>query len=159
MVKTVRKYVLLLLIFLFTILLFLGGYFSSTASFTRGERLAEASAASSNRYYLIIIRCERVEYEHLGEDITFRHSYGNLEIHSGDTLTLIGTQVRIETLITEDDEQTPDTGSGFVVFDVQQDTGTVSQTLRIRVNEEGSTRYPHAYAIWEITYTLTPYVP
>ena len=96
---------------------------------------------------------------HLGEEITISHHYGELEINNGDTLTLTGTQVRIDTLITEEDEKYPDIGGGSVFFDMAEGTGTVSQTLQIRVDETGSSRYKSAYAIWEITYILTPVVP
>lgn len=112
-----------------------------------------------DRQYLILIQCVRTEYQHLGKEITIQHSYHDMEICNGDILTLTEEQVRIETRITEDDEKTPDTGGGYVVFDIGPGTGTISQTLRIRVDEEGSSRYHDAYAVWEITYTLTPVVP
>lgn len=181
-----RTLVTLILIFLFGILFLFAGSASFNAPLTRGEKSVrqqnEISASHSvsedterqpnrvesaafhqeetlsGRTYLIIIQCEMIEYQHLGNEITIQHLYQNLEIDNGDVLTLTGTQVEIETIIT-DEEEIPDVGSKCVVLDVELDMRTVSETITIRVDENGGTRFPDAYAVWKITYTLTPYMP
>ena len=107
------------------------------------------------RTFKVSISCKRTAYYHLGEDISYEHTFDGKVIDNGDTITVTGNTATFETTIVENDS-IPDVGYGSMDFDLQNITKKTSQTMSITVYESGGRRYPDAYATWDVTYTLTP---
>lgn len=95
-------------------------------------------------------------YSHLGEDLSYTHTYNGLPIKSGDIVTIYGS-AKFTTKITEADS-IPDTNSGSLTFSMPSDCAGAFKTISIRVDEKGGRRYAGAYATWDVTYTLAPII-
>ena len=111
----------------------------------------------------IIVTSKRTEYYHLGDDISITSTVNGENIGNKAIIDASGT-LNLETVIKEMDS-TPDVGKGKTTIQLPFVSSAYNaslletKTITIRVNEAGGRRYPNAYAIYDVTYTVTPYIP
>ena len=120
----------------------------------RYEKYLEEKLQDQSLYVKIDISDEMTSYNNLGTDIEIVHTCNNRVISPGEEIKAEKV-MKLVTFITEHDS-VPDEGSGSTSFNlppIEQ-----SKFVNIRVAEEGGRKYSEAYAIWQITYTITPVV-
>lgn len=100
----------------------------------------------------IVIVPNRIDYHHLGEEITITHKCNGAEIQSGDVINAQPTLSFTTTIIEHDSIN--DVGKRSISFILPPINTT--KTMSITVHEKGGTRYPNAYATWDITYSIEP---
>lgn len=108
--------------------------------------------ADSNEY-TIGIAIQRIEYEHLGNEISYSYSYNGQSLSDGGRISVSGSSFIISVTITEEDS-IPDSNSGEFSFTNNGKSQSINK--KITVHERGGTRYPGAYAVWDVTVTATP---
>lgn len=156
-----RKKAIIIAIISFVLLVVLGGaiaYFNNYNDYINDY--VKTKSANGELRYKINFKVKRTEYNHLGTDITIEHTVGNKMVNSGDILPKKDFVV-FKTVITEHDG-IDDVGykettiplpnyltNARYVYTVTQD---------IKVSEAGGKRYPDAYAKYEVTITVTPYI-
>lgn len=89
---------------------------------------------------------------HLGDEFQIYHTCNGKKIGLSDSVEA-GRELVFQTTIIENDS-VPDMGSGTII--ITTPPYEQSETITIRVNERGGKRYPNAYAIWQITYSISP---
>jgi hypothetical protein len=107
--------------------------------------------------FYVTISSARTYYEHLGEQITIYHEYNGTAIPQwgGGRITATDSTITINTTITEQDS-IPDVAYGSVSFSLEECQAGCTKVITIRVNENGGRRYPGAYALYDVTYTVEP---
>lgn len=100
-----------------------------------------------------------VKYEHLGDDISMDVTCNGKSIDNGLIITpQCGETLDFFATIKEMDS-IPDVGSGSASLTLStRYVQTKSRTVRIRVDESGHNRYKNAYAIFDVTFTVTPII-
>lgn len=116
------------------------------------EDLANKALADGEIKVKVSIDCNVLEYHHLGDDVICEHTCNGVSVSDGDVITA-KERMRFETKITEQDN-IPDTGRSSYTFMLPPFSG--EQSIKIRVNEEGGTRYENAYAVFEVTCKIEP---
>lgn len=112
-------------------------------------------AQATATQYEIDIDEVMTNYNHLGQDIYYEHTYNGREINDGDIISVSTGSFTITTKITESDS-IPDTGQVSVTFNTSQSLSGATRIASTTVREIGGKKYPNASADFTITYTVKP---
>lgn len=101
----------------------------------------------------VSIDVERIEYHHLGTDISVEHFVNDQPVSSNDVIPAKST-MSLTTVITEHDSY-PDIGANEVGITIPP--LPASRTFYVHVGEIMGRKYPEAYATFQVTYQFEPY--
>jgi hypothetical protein len=158
-----RKKVIVISTIVFVVLLVIGGVIVGSLYKKNYDDyvnyLLVQQADNGEMMYKVRIDVKEVEYNHVGRNITIEHTLNRKWVTDGDVVA----RERIfdfQTVITEKDgidDVGYDDISFVTPYYVTADYSE-SKTITIKVKEEGGTKYRNAYAIYDVTYTITPYI-
>lgn len=123
------------------------------------DNYVKESAESGTLKLKVKIESKQTAYHNLGTDITKDHTLNGVPVKNGDIVAAADV-LRFTTTITEDDG-TDDKGTGSAAIylpSLINSSLLESDTISITVRERGGRKYPNAYATWDVTYTVTPYI-
>lgn len=125
------------------------GYYENAVA----EHIKTAARDGSLQLEIGIIE-KRIEYHHLGTDITKEYTCNGKKVKDG-ALIPFEKDLTFTATITEHDSS-DDVGTAKIQMTLPPYTN--EKTMTVRVDEKGGKKYPDAYAIWKITVEVKPHV-
>lgn len=104
----------------------------------------------------INIELKCIKNYHLGDEISARYTCNGQSIRSGDVVDA-QQYFKFVATITENDS-VDDVGQSECIIYPYAALYNTTKTIDVRVDERGGTRYPDAYAIFQVTFNVSPVV-
>ena len=149
--RTKKALIFFVVVAIFVAILFCNYLYESNYDAYYDSAIAQA-AKNGDLMLQVNIESKRLEYHHLGEDISQEFTCNGKIIHDGDHIK--ASDVLFFTVTITEHDSTPDIGQQKVSMILPPYKNT--ETITIQIDENGRSKYQNSYAIYEVTFAIQP---